>query len=49
VLGIDSYRMGLGLQLITAGDLTMTVGEIIAAAVAVVDVAYVVWGIACER
>jgi hypothetical protein len=44
VLGIDSYRMGLGLQLITAGDLTMTVGETIAAAVAVVDVAYVVWG-----
>jgi hypothetical protein len=44
VLAIDSYRMGLGLQLIAAGDLTMTVGETIAVAVAVVDVAYVVWG-----
>ena len=44
MLAIDSYRMGLGLQLIAAGDLTVTVGETIAVAVAVVDVAYVVWG-----
>jgi hypothetical protein len=44
VLAIDSYRMGLGLQLIAAGDFDMTVGETIAVAVAVVDVAYVVWG-----
>ena len=42
VLAIVSYRMGLGLQLIAAGDLIMTVGETVA--VAVVDVAYVVWG-----